>query len=454
MSGKIQATRIPDLMKFSDCFDLKAAGSAQKTPKKDSAPDGAASGQSGQYLMDLPRAFQADRAAGFHGTFHIDLEKEPFTLFIEPEACRIEPQHTGEAQALITVGSKDWVELAEGRLDLQEATATGRIRSNHMGGLVKFGHLFDLTTLGSPKEAASPGILSEEIVGTVVRSEPVFCRPEEMIRYARSVGADLPIYTDTEQPGGLRAHPLYPVAIIHDLFRKTFTDGILSGVDISRMVHGEQRMEYFRPLRAWDLVSPRGRITRIDKKSSGEILRVEQNLFVEGELAVRIETGLFFRGPSSGKGSSTSQKVASEDSPSPLFQRSLSVAEKAPWIYAEASGDDNLIHVDPEFARAVGFPGVILQGLCTLGMATTMLVEEIADGDPNALDQVKVRFRKPVFPGDEVHTLGWTDETSTENRSLSFVVQNQDGVEVITNGQVILRPGTSIPQAAVATAGA
>jgi acyl dehydratase len=31
--------------------------------------------------------------------------------------------------------------------------------------------------------------------------------------------------------------------------------------------------------------------------------------------------------------------------------------------YAEASGDPNPIHTDPEFAKSVGLPGVILHGL-------------------------------------------------------------------------------------------
>ena len=34
--------------------------------------------------------------------------------------------------------------------------------------------------------------------------------------------------------------------------------------------------------------------------------------------------------------------------------------------YKDASGDPNLIHVDEEFAKSVGLPGVILHGLYTM----------------------------------------------------------------------------------------
>ncbi|HEY2334214.1 MAG TPA: MaoC/PaaZ C-terminal domain-containing protein, partial [Solirubrobacterales bacterium] len=36
--------------------------------------------------------------------------------------------------------------------------------------------------------------------------------------------------------------------------------------------------------------------------------------------------------------------------------------------YAGASGDFNPIHIDPEFAKAVGLPGTILHGLYMMGL--------------------------------------------------------------------------------------
>ena len=42
------------------------------------------------------------------------------------------------------------------------------------------------------------------------------------------------------------------------------------------------------------------------------------------------------------------------------------VDKYSPFYYAGASGDFNLIHIDNEFAKNVGLPGLILQGLCTM----------------------------------------------------------------------------------------
>jgi acyl dehydratase len=60
--------------------------------------------------------------------------------------------------------------------------------------------------------------------------------------------------------------------------------------------------------------------------------------------------------------------------------------------YAGASGDFNPIHIDPEFAKAVGLPGTILHGLYMMGLVAKANAA-IADGDPRALKRLSVQFR-------------------------------------------------------------
>ena len=59
--------------------------------------------------------------------------------------------------------------------------------------------------------------------------------------------------------------------------------------------------------------------------------------------------------------------------------------------YAGASGDFNPIHVDEEFARAVGLPGRILHGLWT--MAQVARAHTDAGGGPESLRRLSVQFR-------------------------------------------------------------
>ncbi len=70
--------------------------------------------------------------------------------------------------------------------------------------------------------------------------------------------------------------------------------------------------------------------------------------------------------------------------------------------YRDASGDGNAIHVDDAAAQAAGLPGVIVHGLCTMAVCGSVVVDEMAGGDPARLARLAVRFSKPVFPGSDV----------------------------------------------------
>jgi acyl dehydratase len=62
--------------------------------------------------------------------------------------------------------------------------------------------------------------------------------------------------------------------------------------------------------------------------------------------------------------------------------------------YANASGDQNPIHQDEDFARSVGLPDVIAHGMWTLGAAGSV-VSEWAGGAGRVLE-LGTRFTKPV----------------------------------------------------------
>lgn len=68
--------------------------------------------------------------------------------------------------------------------------------------------------------------------------------------------------------------------------------------------------------------------------------------------------------------------------------------------YANASGDQNAIHQDEEFARSVGLPDVIAHGMWTMGVAIEVVSQWA--GDPSAIVSYSTRFTKPVVvPADE-----------------------------------------------------
>jgi acyl dehydratase len=63
--------------------------------------------------------------------------------------------------------------------------------------------------------------------------------------------------------------------------------------------------------------------------------------------------------------------------------------------YADASGDQNPIHQNEEFALAVGLPNVIAHGMLTMALAGKYLTD-LAGGSANILE-FSARFTKPVI---------------------------------------------------------
>jgi acyl dehydratase len=101
--------------------------------------------------------------------------------------------------------------------------------------------------------------------------------------------------------------------------------------------------------------------------------------------------------------------------------------------YAEASGDPNPIHTDPEFAKSVGLPGVILHGLYTMAQVARAH-SALAGGDPRALKRLAVQFRGMGFPGQEIVVTATVREAD-DGRIVTETEAEQAGNRIIRNAE-------------------
>ena len=107
--------------------------------------------------------------------------------------------------------------------------------------------------------------------------------------------------------------------------------------------------------------------------------------------------------------------------------------------YAEASGDPNPIHVDPEFAKSVGLPGVILHGLYSMAQVARAHTDAAA-GDPRALKRLSVQFRGMGFPEQEIVVTSTVKEAS-DGRVVTDTVAAQGDNRIIRNAEAELALG-------------
>ncbi len=104
-----------------------------------------------------------------------------------------------------------------------------------------------------------------------------------------------------------------------------------------------------------------------------------------------------------------------------------------PHRYAGASGDFNPIHIDDEFAKAVGLPRNILHGLYSMGLVARANAA-VAGGDPRALKRLSVQFRGMGMPEQEIVVTGKVIEAD-EGRVAIDTVAGQGGTEIIKNAE-------------------
>jgi acyl dehydratase len=110
-----------------------------------------------------------------------------------------------------------------------------------------------------------------------------------------------------------------------------------------------------------------------------------------------------------------------------LSERAVTFTREQIAAYAEASGDRNPIHLDDDFARSVGLPGLIAHGMLQMGIMAAVAAE--AAGGPDRLRRLFVRFAGMVVPGD---TVTFRAQEAGGEGKLELTAINQRGEAVLT----------------------
>ena len=107
--------------------------------------------------------------------------------------------------------------------------------------------------------------------------------------------------------------------------------------------------------------------------------------------------------------------------------------------YADASGDQNPIHQNEEFALSVGLPNVIAHGMLTMALVGKY-VSDFAGGSANVIEY-SARFTKPVIvpAGEKVDltVTGTVSEVDGNKVSLSLTATSA-GVKVLGMAKAVV----------------
>lgn len=113
--------------------------------------------------------------------------------------------------------------------------------------------------------------------------------------------------------------------------------------------------------------------------------------------------------------------------------------------YRKASGDNNRIHYDDEFAAATRFGGVIAHGMLTLTLLSEMMTKAYG-ADWLTSGSLRVRFRGAAYPGDTLEANGVVAKAEPVETGAAITcnieVRNADNGNRIITGTASLLVGT------------
>jgi hypothetical protein len=114
------------------------------------------------------------------------------------------------------------------------------------------------------------------------------------------------------------------------------------------------------------------------------------------------------------------------------------ITQDQTYRYGGVSGDRIGHSMDDEIARSEGFPGKILQGMCTLSMCSGAVVKLAAGGDPDGLLRLAGRFSAPVRPHQKMTVSVYDGGLTSAGLRLVAFEAAVDDVTVIKHGRAEL----------------
>ncbi len=122
--------------------------------------------------------------------------------------------------------------------------------------------------------------------------------------------------------------------------------------------------------------------------------------------------------------------------------------EESVAAYAAVSGAVGEMHTDPEFARSLGFRGVVVHGQMNLALVSRALTETYGPGWASG-GTLTGRYLKPVVAGDTVRVQLRVTERGEASVDHTVEVLNQDD-ELVLVGQARAALREALPDAVVA----
>ncbi|MDP8257687.1 MAG: MaoC/PaaZ C-terminal domain-containing protein [Candidatus Alcyoniella australis] len=288
--------------------------------------------------------------------------------------------------------------------------------------------------------------ISTELWGAALDEHSVDIDWRATTNYAAGAGDLNPRYLDDTHPQGMVAPPMFAVALTWPMIQgiQTSLGDRLQPEVVMTMVHSSEHLILHQPIKPGSRVTINGEVAAVLPGRSGT--RVVLRLDARDQAGAALFTefcGATFRGVQcDGEAAGRDDLPPLPDPPQPgdaLWEHELQISPAASFVYDGCSDIVFPIHTSVGFAKAVGLPGIILQGTATLAMAAAVLLTREAGNEPERLAQLACRFSDMVLPGTAIRVRLLRRQAHEHGTELSFEVLNSAGSAALSAGYALVR---------------
>jgi 3-hydroxybutyryl-CoA dehydratase len=108
-------------------------------------------------------------------------------------------------------------------------------------------------------------------------------------------------------------------------------------------------------------------------------------------------------------------------------------------LFAAASGDNNAMHINEEFAQTTQFKGRIAHGMLSASVISAAIAGKLPGPGTIYLGQ-NLRFKAPVRPGDTVQATVTVKELFPEKRRVALTTVCTVNGKVVIEGDALVMP--------------
>jgi acyl dehydratase len=223
-------------------------------------------------------------------------------------------------------------------------------------------------------------------------------------------------------------HPLFPVCYEWPVSRPIREIAELRE-HYGALVHAEHDLAIHRAPRPGDRLAIVARVAAVAQKKPGALVRFRfEARDAAGAPVSTTQFTALYRGVAvAGGDRGTIEALPAHAQP---LERAgdIAIPATAAHVYTECARIWNPIHTDPEYARSVGLPDIILHGTATLALSVSRVVSSLS---VNQVTRIRCRFAAMVLMPSTL-----TVHAARQGNEIAFETRNERGQAVIERGWI------------------